>query len=82
MGYYLLAIAVLVDKEISVEGAERLFYGEKNKTDRDFTAKKMATLKEQGFTYAEISKMFGMYLWTVAYRIKIYNRSVEDERLN
>ena len=68
MGWYLLAIAILHKPCVSVEGAERLWYGD------DFAKKdvnqEMYDMRQQGMTFKAIGEMFGLTESATFLRIK------------
>ena len=68
MGWYLLAIAILHKPLVSVEGAERLFYGDIYKK-KDINLE-MSELRQGGMTFREIGEIYGLSEQAAFLRIK------------
>ena len=71
MGWYLLAIAILSPKPVTVEGAEDLWYkdGFRLETIKS-TGEEMHCMKETGMTYREIGALYGINADTCYNRIR------------
>lgn len=77
MGWYMLAIAILYPKQISIEDAESIFYtgkragraGAGRKTD-DHLNRALYEARQKGMTYKEIGLLYGMDMHAVFKRIK------------
>ena len=69
MGWYLLAIAILYKNPVSVEGAEKIWYGKDCYKKKDIN-KEMYDLRQEGMTFEAIGEMFGLSKSTTFRRIK------------
>lgn len=78
MGWYLLAIAILHKPEVSVEGAEKLWYGD------DFAKKdvnqEMYELRQKGMKFKEIGEIYGLTEVATFLRIQRLKKAMQAVR--
>ena len=79
MGWYLLAIAILYKNPVSVEGAERIWYG-KNCYKKEDINKEMYDLRQGGMTFEAIGEMFGLTRSSTSRRVKRFRAKVYADK--
>ena len=78
INWYLLAIAILAKENVSVEGAENLWWtGKINLNQQLHQADEIARLNQAGVSQREIGKMLGISRTAVNQRLVRWRRQIE-----